>query len=490
MENIPDKLNLEGINFDKVWEFPKAPNGFMDINLKERKTRQDFINEYFPTGHKIFDTIYYPDLYYKVKGKVGKEVEKQTGKTAWKSIPRKRISAPIQHDSTAVILAHIFGNRIVHRDISPIKDKESNKIMTAFQNLWDYFNMDSLIQTFFERTLICGDAAFFLTTNSRKEIVCKTLSFLDKDKIAVEQNIQGEVLKLYRQYSAKNEQGELNTYIDVITSEYIATYTSEGDVISYQPLLQSFIPIVYHYRPDGAWWSFVQSNIDEYELEFSDLSQDNKAKAKGKYFMSTTSPHKVNLQTFADSDVFVADKDSDMKIIQPANFSEAFKFTMEENKEIISHSLGYIFPKVQSSGDLPTGSMKAQFYPTERICKKFINEFAPVLDEISWIFQQLIDGLYPELNIGKVKISSKIKLFSPTDNLSTMTATADAYSKGAMTIRGLIAANQEYLENSDIDFFEEERQREYEAKSEDKNKTSVQTIGYNFHNVEEEFEDE
>ena len=205
MENIPEKLNLEGINFDKVWEFPKASNGFMDLNLKERKTRQDFINEYFPTGHKIFDTIYYPDLYYKVKGKVGKEVEKQTGKSAWKSIPRKRISAPIQHDSTAVILAHIFGNRIVHRDISPVKSKESNKIMTAFQNLWDYFNMDSLIQTFFERTLICGDAAFFLTTNSRKEIVCKTLSFLDKDRIAVEQNIQGEVLKLYRQYSAKNE---------------------------------------------------------------------------------------------------------------------------------------------------------------------------------------------------------------------------------------------------------------------------------------------
>lgn len=484
MADIPQKLDLTGVNFVKTWEYPKADNVFIDIQQKERKTREDFIKEYYPSGHKIFDTQYYPDLFYKVKGKIGKEVQEKTGKSAWKQIPRKRISAPIQQDATTVILAHIFGNRIVHRDISPVKNENSNKIMTSFQNLWDYFNMDNHIQNFFGRTLICGDAVFFLATNNRKEIIGRTLSYLDKDKIAVKQDIKGDIVAVYRQYSANNENGELNTYIDVITSDYIATYTSEGDIVNTQTLLHSFIPAVYHYRPDGAWWSFVQKNIDEYEMEFSDLAQDNKAKAKGKYFMSTTTPQKVNLQTFADSDVFVADKDSDMKIIQPAYLSEAFKFTMDENKEIITHSLGYIFPKVQNSGDLPTGSMKAQFYPTERICKKFINEFAPVLDEISWIFQQLIDELYPELEIGRIKISSKIKLFSPTDNLSTMSASADAFSKGAMSIRGLIAANQEYLENSDIEYFEQERQREYELQKDDNTATNDNVIGFHLNNVE------
>ena len=30
-----------------------------------------------------------------------------------------------------------------------------------FQNIWDYKNMDNIIQEFFERTLICAEAAMY-----------------------------------------------------------------------------------------------------------------------------------------------------------------------------------------------------------------------------------------------------------------------------------------------------------------------------------------
>lgn len=463
---MEENLDLLQVDFNKRWEFPLA-NGNFSFNQKEYKTRIDFLKEYYPTGHKIFDTSYFPDLYYKIdnNSKLGKSVAEQyQGKSAFKIVPRKRISTPIQQDATRVILAHIFGNPIVHKDISPVKQKDSNKTIAVYKNLWQYFNMDNIVRNFFGRSLICGDAALFLTINKRNEIVGKTLSFLDKDDLAVKQDITGEVITIYRRYNAKNEDNEINTYIDVITNDSIKTYLADSnELVNEQKLVYSFLPAVYHYRPFGAWWSFVQRNIDEYEMEFSILAQDNVAKAKSKYFMSTTRPQQVNLKNFADSDVFVADKDSDMKIIQPSSLSEAFKFTMDENKEIITRSLGYIFPKIQNSGDMPTGSMKAQFFPTERICMEFINEFAPVLDEISWIFQQLVDTLYPNLKIRDMQISSKIKLFSPMDNLSTLTSFADAMSKDGATPRSIVNANPEFFDDDDLEYMEQRQKEKMEV---------------------------
>lgn len=488
----PQKINLLEVNFNKYWEYP-LPNTFNTYTSGcVRKNSADFIREYYPSGHKIYDKSIYPDLFYKIdeKSSLGKSVaEKNNGKSAFKQIPRKRISMPIQQDATRVILSHIFGNPISHKDISQEQNDESNKRMALFKNLWTYYNMDNYVRDFFGKSLICGDASLFLSINSRKEIVGKVLSYIDKDNIAVKQDRSGEVLAIYRKYTAKDENNEINSYVDVITTDYTATYTDSGELVEEKPQLFSFLPAVYHKRRDGAWWSFTQSNIEELEEEISVLTQDNKAKAKGKYFMSTTTPDRIKLQTFAESDVFVADKDSDMKFINPTTLSDAFKYTMEENKEIITKSLGYIFPKVQVSGDMPTGSMKAQFFPTERICMEFINEFAPIVDEVSWIFQQFVDILYPNIGIGEMKISSKIKLFSPTDNLSMLTAFADAYSKGSATPRSIVNNNTEYFDNYDLEYLMERDKVQYEVVEVDEEKKQDKIKGFHT-NTEAQTEEE
>ena len=112
---------------------------------------------------------------------------------------------------------------------------------------------------------------------------------------------------------------------------------------------------------------------------------------------------------------------------------------------------------------MPTGRMKAQFFPTERICMEFINEFAPVLDEISWIFQQLVDTLYPNLKIRDMQISSKIKLFSPMDNLSTLTSFADAMSKDGATPRSIVNANPEFFDDDDLEYMEQRQKEKMEV---------------------------
>src|SRR5574344_338205 len=113
------------------------------------------------------------------------------------------------------------------------------------------------------------------------------------------------------------------------------------------------------------------------------------------------------------------------------------------------------------------------FIPTERVCKQFINEFSPILDKISKCFQKAIVIEYSNLDIANVNISSKLDLFSPQDDLSTLTATADAYSKGALTARALVLANTKFLDHSD----EKDLEKDEEATN-TTNTTNTNNIGF------------
>ena len=443
---------IENINFNKVWKFPKPQRYNSQIDMPicvEEHTQQEFINEYYTSGHKILDRAYFPNLFF--KRDLYDENDKFVGTTTEEK-ERERVTIPLQKEATDIILAHIFGKKIVHKKLSFGKDEEnSNKDgLMFFQNIWDYKNMDNIIQEFFERTLICAEAAMYFYIDNG-EINVKILSALDGDNLAVQRDMYGNIVEFYRKYTIKNEKEEDNVYIDCVNKDYIVTYTEGGDEVigSRKANIFNFLPIVYHYRKEGAWWSCVQNNIDSLEKMYSLLAEDNKSKAKGKYFVKAKNPDNVVSNTLAGSDVVITDPEGDFKLIQPVELSTSFKFLVDEIKDAIFQALGIVYPTVKSSGDMPTGSMKMQFFPTERVCKQFINEFSPILDKISKCFQKAIVIEYSNLDIANVNISSKLDLFSPQDDLSTLTATADAYSKGALTARALVLANTKFLDHSD-----------------------------------------
>lgn len=61
-----------------------------------------------------------------------------------------------------------------------------------------------------------------------------------------------------------------------------------------------------------------------------------------------------------------------------------------------------------------------------------------------------------------MKISSKIKLFSPTDNLDAISKFADALSKGGATPRSIVNANPAFFDNDDLAEMEERQKAELE----------------------------
>ena len=449
-------INLENIVFTKMWLSPKpkhcydTPTDYTLLNDYIKVNQQKFIDEYFTSGHKVMNKDFLKDYFIQKKG-----INPLTNKTEieYEQVHVERLTFPIQKDSTDVILAHIFGRKIEHKDISFDKTPNNDELLRKYKLVWSSTNMDSIVKTFVKHTLICAEAVLYFYINQQGEIKTQILSLLNGDKIAVQKDNFGNVIALYRQYYTTNENAELEQRIDKITIEGIGTYNDKGELINFINNVFNFLPLVYHYRKEGAWWSSVQSSIDELEKMCSLLAEDNKSKAKAKLHLATQKPNNVQAQTLAGADVIITGTDGKVELLQPAALSESLSFIIKKLETQIAHTLGLIYPELKS-GDMPTGSMKLAFFPTERICKTFIDEFAPVIDQISKIFKKTLPIQYSTFRnteFDNMFIKSKIALYSPQDSLSTLTASADAFSKGALTEEALIRANSDYLDTTDLD---------------------------------------
>lgn len=452
MEKDTNKLQLNNINFNRSWTFPKHRES-EEVVI----TQQNFINEYYPSGHKIYDTAYFPD----------KEITIDVpavrgGMPAHKlvlPVKVKRIALALQSMVIDVIMPHLLGSDIINKQIVIDKESEDAEAITLFNNLWKYKNIHHKIWEFIEDSLICGESALYFYFDGKK-LQAKTLSFLKGDELCPKYDKFGNVEILYRKYKATDESGEEKTFIDKIDETSVSTYNSEGDLLSTDKHPFPFIPVVFHRRRDGAYWSKVQSSIDSIEWNISALSEDNKSKTKGKYHIKATNPKQVQATTVGGSDVIVTDVDGDFKLIDPVNLSEAFKYEYDALKENIFDPLGIVFLKMKASGDMPTGSMKLLFYATERVCRQLTKEYSDAIQSICNIFKKGLGMEIPNIKVNDDKfiIMSSIPIFVPSDDIATLTATADAYSKGGMTFNSIIRANPKFLEATDLNIKKQENE--------------------------------
>lgn len=455
MEKDTDKLQLDKINFERKWTFPK-PKDNEEITL----TQQNFLNEYYPSGHKIYDAAYFPDKEITIEVPAVKG-----GQPAHKMVlpvKVKRIALALQSMVIDVIMPHLLGSDIVNKQIVVDKKNEDAEAITLFNNLWKYKNIHHKIWEFIEDSLICGESALYFYFDEGK-LQAKTLSYIKGDELCPKYNKFGNVETLYRKYKSIDEDGDEKTYIDKIDKTSVSTYNEDGELISTDQHPFPFIPVVFHRRRDGAYWSKVQSSIDSIEWNISALSEDNKSKTKGKYHIKATNPKQVQSTTIGGSDVIVTDINGDFKLIDPVNLSEAFKYEYDALKENIFDPLGIVFLKMKASGDMPTGSMKLLFYATERVCRQLTKEYSDAVQTICNIFKKGLGMEIPNIKVNDDKfiIMSSIPVFVPSDDIATLTATADAYSKNGMTFKSVVRANPKFLEATDV----EEKKQENEEKA-------------------------
>lgn len=437
------------LKYDKVWSFPK-PKSIYESEVHstqeiEKVSQQKFFDEYHVSGHQIFNPKFYRDIFIYEKGADGKD----------KHIDTKfvdRIAFPIQFECVDIILAHVLGNHTLFTDSTVGGNK--TEIMSQYKEFWDSKNMETFRNEFVKSALAVGDVAgmFYLEEN---ELKWKVFSFLDGERIYVKKDKYGRVEYFGRFYSIRS--GEtLVSYCDIIDKKNNTTFrqseSSDWQIVPESSGAHGFnrIPVVYHFRKGGAFWTPSQNNIDKLEVMVSELSEDNHSKTRALYHIATNKPEAVQASSGGGVDTVITDAEGDFKMVQGADISTQFEKTYDILVERIMNPLGMVYPKSKSSGDMPTGSMKMMFYPTERVGIQLIHEFNTPLDEINSLFKLGMAREKPELasELHGLNVSASIRMFTPQDDSSVMAALGQSKQYGSLSDL-TIAQNMPFAANDE-----------------------------------------
>ena len=433
----PDKIQR-----GKYWYFPKPKTDISTTYLQEEPISQEkFYCEYHPMGHAIFDHSWYKDI--PIVSKMG---------TIDGYHMVNRIALPIQQMALEIIVPHLLGNHTELRDNTIGENKSS--VLAWYREFWDEKNLDTARYKLVYDSMAVGDAAilFYKDGNTLK---WKLLSFLQgKDEIYPRYDKYGELSEFARFYSLPDDNGKSILYCDIIDKTLYNTYVSgDKDWELLESTQHGFrtIPVVYHRRRDGAYHSSVQGNIDETEKSISRLSEDNRTKAKSRYNLKTKNPNNIQTVNMGLSDLIITETDGDLKLIPGADISTQFKYEYEMQMETIYNKLGIVFVKSKSSGDMPVGSMKLLFYPTERVCRNLKEEYNDTIDKINDIFKQGLMMEYPEkaFELKDFRVNASIKTFTPQDDQSYNSMIGQLKSYGVLSTQTAsenttISANDEF----------------------------------------------
>ena len=476
-------FNPDTFHYTKYWKFPR-PKKMAQYQAKQLPqynnrnvmivNQQQFYDEYFPSGHKIFDEEYFPNIFFEVNAKNPKS--KQQGKAIVEH-PVMRIAYPIQQMVVEVLLSQMFGNDVVFTD-SNLGQKGKAEALSNLQQLWLDKNMATCIHEFAEGALSTGDAAvvFFIEDETVK---WKVLSYLKGDTLFLIKDDYDKPQELVRQYTRDDmESGESVRCIDVIDNVSITTFVEkDGEWKMLDPQKHSFpfLPAIYYYRREGAVWTPVQPSIDAIELMVSRLSEDGRTKTKAKYYLKTENPNTLEVHSMGSSDLMIGTKDSDLKLVQGAEISSQFKFEYDTHTDVLERSMGIVFPKMKSSGDMPTGSMKILFYPAERVITNLIHEFNEPANQLAQLFLKCILVEYPNNGFNDLKVNAWIKVFTPQDDAAQTDMACKAYASGIVS-RQTASKNVPFSANNEAALLKEQDEIEFkEEQKREKLKTSIDT---------------
>ena len=434
-------------NKKKLWQLPKPTGDRSARPQYEKVTQVKFYNEYYPTGHKIFNPSWYENI----------TITDENGKYKDTYLVN-RVSVPVQKMAIDIILAHVLGNKTYIVDGT----LQENEALPLYKEYWQSSNIDTARYEFVKSCLALGDGAILFYKEDGK-LQWQMLSFFSDDYFYMEYDKYGKPYRFYKFY---------DNNCDVYDSQYCTTYSLDGEWVATTTASHGFkgIPVVYHRRDDGAFWTPVQTNIETVEVMLSRLSEDNRKKFKSIYHLKTHDPESVESRSTGLTDLIVTDSDGDFKLVNSASMSEQFKFEYDTQMELIFNALGIVFPKHKSSGDMPTGSMKMMFYPTERVVMSLIHEFDSAIDHINTLVKQGFVMEYPKFikQVTEGNIRASIRMFTPQDDETKVRSIAELVRYGIISSEtgsdeAPYSANNEEIRKEK----EKEAKIEYERKLDD-----------------------
>lgn len=393
-----------------------------DELVKDIVTQADFMREYNVTGHKIFDKKAYPDII--------KEDPDHPGK--WYTQPITRVGFAFQQLITTKHTIHIIGNDVQFELITGNEDKNEEQLqglMQDFHKGWLMADMEVRMYEAVHSWLATGDAAVVGFFKPDGSFGAKTLSYENGDTLYPHFNsVTGELELFARKYYDYDEDGTAiiewleiwdkdNLYRykrDLGEKSVLRTVIDKIFSVSGYELVSSkrhgfpFVPVSYCRNEEGACWSSVQGNIEDYEEAFSYLCENNKAYAFPIFYIKGDGDD-INIQGDMDGAVkaiSMSDKENDAGFINPGDASGAFATQLDKSYKLIYELSSTVQPPELKSGDLPGVAVKLLFSPAIEVAMRDAQKLQPFLRHLvkivkfGWGFQNDQPTKYDELNIN------------------------------------------------------------------------------------------
>lgn len=430
-------MNYREVLTKKPW-WRVTPKGYMQHNIQERRddagditmpedhlyrivmTQADFLREYYPSAHAIFDETKYPDIY-----KQDPETKK------WYKQPITRTSFAFQQVIATKHILHLTGNdvqfEIADGALDKSKEEEYQKNLIKFKKCWLLSNMEIRNFEAIRSLMITGDAAVVGYFNNGK-FGAKSLSYLNGDTLYPHfDSITGELELFARKYYDYDDDGiEKIEYVEVWDDVNIYRYKRgvnergvyaflkkifnlDGfELITKKPHGFPFLPVAYVRNEDGPCWHAVQKNIEDYEEAFSHLCENNKAYAFPIMYMKGFGD---DISVMGDSNgaaklVTMEDKDAEAGFLNGTDASNAFATQLDKSYDLIYELSFTVKPPELKSGDLPGVALKLLYSPALEIAMNDAQLLQPFVDMLTKMvkfgigFEENQTATYSELPVN------------------------------------------------------------------------------------------
>lgn len=389
----------------------KAP---MEQSQWQILTQSDFLREYYPSGHRIHDPEYYPDLI-KVDDK-GKFYKQKIF----------RVAIPFQQIIVIQRLVHLCGNDIAFELTDTKADSKSDDLFLEFQQGWLDHQMEIAFYDFVKSILVTGDGAVAFFMHDGK-VRTRALSFLNGDTLYPHyDSVTGELSAFARKFSDYDEKGEeVTTWVEVWDKDCFYQYRQskqgfKGAVNAVKDFfgldgytlvgktMHGFgeVPVAYYRSDDGPAWASVQDNIDQYEVNISYLAKNNKAYA---FPIMKLKGDNVEIEgdMYGSVKAIKMDSESDASYLENPNASESFRLENDILRKSIFLGAFIVEPPEIKSGDLPGVAIKLIYSPSLEIATTEAKNLAKPLDAMKRLF---LKGY--GIETAKVSRFSQLKIFA------------------------------------------------------------------------------
>lgn len=334
--------------------------------------QSDFLREYYPTGHRIHDINFYPDRV---------QIDPETGKKYIQRVVRASFAfqqiIALKHTIT------LCGNDIQFSLNCSTNEDSRIKCFNDFVAGWETHDMEVAWYELVRSAKITGDGAIVGYLYDGK-FRWKSLSYLNGDTLYPHyDSATGRLSTFLRKYSDIDENGkEMVRYVEMwdekdyyifrqqrdglkgIVNKFVESIGLNGyELVERRPHGFNFCPVAY-IRLDGPCWMYSQNTIEQYELAFSYLCQNNLAYAFPIMYFKGDSIEVVGNAATDSVKAISMDSDSDAGFLSPPDGSNFLSTQLSKLYDMILEQSFVAKPPEVKSGDLPASAIKLLYSPS------------------------------------------------------------------------------------------------------------------------------